>query len=364
MSRRGGDSLARAALRSGYGAMLGVHAVASIPTSGGRGQPRVFYGGARMGDVGGPLVKVKRLRDHFPEQRWRYNLVYCLSNAPYLPDFALGVLRRRGMPIVHNQNGVFYPAWYGGDWQAQNARMARSYHQARHVFWQSAFCRLSADRFLGARQGEGEVLYNAVDTTRFTPAATRADGPARFLVTGKFDEHMFYRLDGTLRGLAVVVRQGLDAHLTIAGWTAPEAARQAQSLAAELGLSDRVRLTGAYTQAAAPDIYRAADIYVMTKHNDPCPNTVLEALACGLPVVYSASGGVPELVGEAGQGVFVPEDWERVHAPDPAALGDSMAHVAARRADLSAAARARAIERFDIKFWIARHRAVFEGLVR
>ena len=51
------------------------------------------------------------------------------------------------------------------------------------------------------------------------------------------------------------------------------------------------------------------------------PTVVLEALASGLPVVYSASGGTPELVGDdAGVGVPAPLDWEQDHPPAPEAL--------------------------------------------
>ncbi len=126
------DSVAKRLLRCGWSAALGCHALtsAALPR---REGIRVFYGGARPGDVGGPLVKVKRLRAAFPENWWRYSVVYTLSNTPYPPDFALWILRHRGIPIVHNQNGVFYPAWFRGDWQARNARMARTYHQADYV---------------------------------------------------------------------------------------------------------------------------------------------------------------------------------------------------------------------------------------
>jgi glycosyltransferase involved in cell wall biosynthesis len=88
---------------------------------------------------------------------------------------------------------------------------------------------------------------------------------------------------------------------------------------------------------------------------------VLEAMACGLPVVCSASGGTPELVGDAGIGVEAPLDWERDHPPEPEALAAAV-HECTRRLDgLAAAARARAL-RFDVGGWIERHRVVFEAL--
>jgi glycosyltransferase involved in cell wall biosynthesis len=50
------------------------------------------------------------------------------------------------------------------------------------------------------------------------------------------------------------------------------------------------------------DLLRSADAFVFASEHEACPNAVLEALACGLPVVYRASGGTPELVGCAGFG--------------------------------------------------------------
>jgi len=358
------DPLTKRVLRQGWSTALGIHALLSSATSGGDGI-RVFYGGARPGDVGGPLVKVKRLRAAFPEHWWRYSVVYTLSNAPYLPDVAIRIFRRRGVPIVHNQNGVFYPAWFRGNWQARNARMARTYHAADHVFYQSAFCRKSADRFLGERSGPGEILYNAIDTRVFSPALESRDHPhqIRFLVTGKIDDHLFYRLDSTLRGMAEARRRGLDCALAVAGWVAERSLVRAHALAKQLGISDRVAFTGAYTQEEAPTIYRDADAYVMTKHNDPCPNTVLEALACGLPVLYSDSGGVGELVGPCGVALPCEESWDAPRVPEPEAIGAGMLALAADRANLASAARARAVERFDIAHWLERHRQVFASLI-
>lgn len=359
------DPLAKRLLRGGWSAALAGHAVLSWPTAGGNGI-RVFYGGARPGDVGGPLVKVKRLREAFPESWWRYSVVYTLSNTPYLPDIALSLLKFQGVPIVHNQNGVFYPAWFKGDWQARNARMARTFHQADHVFFQSRFCEKSAERFLGARSGPGEVLYNAVDTKTFTPATVKPreqSSTFRFLLTGKIDNHLFYRLESSLCGLAEARRRGLDCSLEIAGWIADAPMARAQALATELGISKVVSITGSYTQETAPDIYRRADAYVMTKHNDPCPNTVLEALSCGLPVLYSDSGGVGELAGPCGIAVPCEESWEAPKVPDTTELADGMLKIAAECDALSRTARERAEARFDIGPWLERHREIFTQLI-
>ena len=351
------------ALRRLYGLALGSHVFLTARRR--AGQPRVYYAGARAGDVGGPLVKVKRLMAYFPQRLWNYNLVYALSNAAYLPASAVRTLSRRGVAIVHNQDGVFYHAWYGGDWRAANAAMSVTYHAANHVFWQSEFCRRAADRFLGPRRGGGEVLYNAVDTERFRPAraAGARRGTLRLLMTGKFDRHIFYRLESTIRAVALARRRGLEASLACAGWVQPEALAAAERLAAELGISGAVAFTGAYSQEEAPAVYRAADVYITTKHMDPCPNAVLEAMATGLPVIYSASGGVRELVGAGGIGLDAPENWDRIITPSEDAIATALEAVAGRAAELGRVARERAVTKFDLKRWIERHRAVFSRVL-
>ena len=361
------DPLLKAVARAGYRAVTGARATVFARRARPGAAPSVFYGGARSGDNGGPLVKVQRLQQAFPQSSGGFNLVYSLSNAPYLSPTALDRLNARGTGIVHNQNGVFYPGWYDGDWERENARMAAAYHRADHVFWQSRFCRECADQFLGQRQGPGEILFNAVDTTHFSapdPRTATGAQPFRFLLTGKIQAHLSYRLEDTIAGLAAVRANGLDATLTIAGQLDAGAIAAANSAATRAGIRDHVHLLGPYTQQTAPDIYRAADAYVMTKHADPCPNTVIEAMACGLPVAYVASGGVPELVGpEAGAGVAADDNWDQPFRPSAEALAGVMQAVAENHHKMATAARQRAITAFNLESWIARHREIFQSVL-
>lgn len=326
----------------------------------------IYYGGARVGDVGGPLVKVKRLNEYFPETRFGFNLAYLLSNTPYLPQWALNLLTAQGIPIVVNQNGVFYRAWYDGDCDEQNRKMSLAYHAADWVFYQSEFCRRAAQKFLGKRSGPGEVLFNAIDTHHFVPRAFVEEPrqPYTFLITGKIGNHLAYRLENTISGLHHARAQGLDARLMVAGWVESGARGIASQLATQLNLNRFISYVGTYTQQDAPAIYQAADAYVMTKHNDPCPNTVLEALACGLPVLYSATGGVPELVDDAaGVALPCPEDWERFHVPEPEQVGNGMLKIVENHSIYSMRARERAVVRFDVAYWIDKHRRVFNQLL-
>jgi glycosyltransferase involved in cell wall biosynthesis len=229
-------------------------------------------------------------------------------------------------------------------------------HEADHVFFQSTFCKLSADRFYGMRRGPWEVLHNPVDTRRFVPA-DRPTRPLTLLLGG--NQYQRYRLEIALETLAHLRRERPDARLVVAGRLVFDPGEQVRALA----LADAVDFVGPYTQADAPALIQRADLLLHTKYNDPCPTVVLEAMACGLPVVYSASGGTPELVGEAGVGVPAPLDWDRDHPPGAEELAAAVLRVAERASDYSAAARERAF-RFDVTAWIDRHHTVFTELIR
>lgn len=335
--------------------------------------PHVFYGQVIPNsnhEAYGGMVKFQRMQSAFPNSPDQFNLLYMVSSQTPLGAGQIArMAQRQGARFVWNQNGVAYPAWHGAGWEITNALMGRLLHSADYVFYQSRFCKTSADRYLGLRQERWEVLYNAVDTEVFTPAASHMDPPGLVLLLGG-TQYQYYRLQCAFETLASLVKQGLDAYLIVTGrlcWIPNEtkAARTAYRLADSLAVRDRLTFLGPYAQADAPDIMRKAQILLHTKYNDPSPGLVVEAMACGLPVVYSESGGVPELVGkDAGIGVPGELRWDRDVPPDPEALAQAVVEVAQRRKSYAEAARQRAVDLFDLKPWIKRHREVFEELVR
>ena len=131
--------------------------------------PKVHYGGSRKGELGGPLVKTKKLNQYFPEYSWKFNIVYLLSNSIYLNPVSCKLIKKKGLPVVLNQNGVFYPAWFDGNWEKENNKMSQIYCLADYILWQSKFCKKACEKFLGKRIGIGELLYNSVDTSIFVP---------------------------------------------------------------------------------------------------------------------------------------------------------------------------------------------------
>lgn len=172
-----------------------------------------------------------------------------------------------------------------------------------------------------------------------------------------------HRLKSSVEGLAAARKGGLDCILKVAGGVDEGVMAEIRTEIDRLGIADHVCL-GAYRHAQAPTVYQSADAYLMTKHNDPCPNAVLEALATGLPVLYSASGGVPELVGDdAGVGLPVAQTFEYSAVPRPDDIASGMAAIMRGRETMAANARRRAVERFSLTNWYARHKAVFRKLL-
>ena len=320
---------------------------------------RVFYGHDRVPRPGRPVAggtaKFQRLVERFPNSPTDFSLLYLGST--WLPrDLRplLSFAHRRRVPVVVNQSGVAYPGWAGLQTDEINRQFRRALLAADHVLYQSEFCKRSADEFLGEPRGSWEILYNAVDVDRFTPGKAPPTDPPVLLLGG--DQTQAYRLELALRTLA----QLPDARLIVTGRLVSDP----QQLLRDLGLAERVEFVGRYAQSEAPALFRRAHLLLHTKVLDPCPSLVVEAMACGLPVVYAASGGTVELVGdEAGIGIPHPQSWERDEPPSPDAFADAVRRVLADRGRYAAAARRRS-ERFALGPWLDRHEELFESLLR
>jgi glycosyltransferase involved in cell wall biosynthesis len=323
---------------------------------------RVFYGHDCVPDAGDPVAggdaKVQRLAASFPNSPRNFNLLYLGST--WLPrdlEPLLRIAERRGVAVVVNQDGVAYPGWAGQETEELNRRYRRALLAADHVLFQSRFSKESSDLFLGAPRGSSEILYNAVDVERFTPAGNPPAGGPVLLVGG--DQTQAYRLELALRTFARVLDAYPEARLLVTGRLVSPAA----PLLDELGIGERVELVGRYAQRDAPELFRRAHLLLHTKVLDPCPSTVIEAMAAGLPVVHPASGGTTELVGgEAGVGVEHPQSWDRDEPPSPEAMAEAVTAVVADRERYAAAARRRAVEHFALEPWLRRHAELFSEL--
>lgn len=334
---------------------------------------RVFYGFDRLptykDPIHGGIVKLLDLTSRFPNHVSDANILYLISSA--LPMNALRLARfarAKGVKIVLNQNGLAYHGWYGKGWEKFNEPIANVWRLSDYVFYQSQFCHDSVRHFFGEAEVPGEILYNPVDTAVFSPAE-RDPAPEELVMITAGSHHTFYRVRAAMDTLALVSRAMPQARLIMAGrymWktSEQEALKEAREYAQQTGLESRIEFQGPYSQLQAVRLLRQGHLLLHTKYNDPCPRLVVEALSCGLPVIYSATGGVRELVGDkAGIGIPGPLDWEMDHPPSPKDLAEAVLAVARRRDAFSGEARRRAVVYFDVRTWLDRHQQIFKKLL-
>jgi glycosyltransferase involved in cell wall biosynthesis len=160
---------------------------------------------------------------------------------------------------------------------------------------------------LGVAPDNITPLRNGVDLERFQPLDRAAARAAVGLVPGRFTLLSVGLLDPR-KAHDLIIRalpRLPDVDLLIAG-IGPER-KNLEQLARELGVQDRVTLLGAVPQTELKNYYNAADVLVLASSREGWANVLLEAMACGTPVVASNVWGTPEVVAAPEAGVLMPE---------------------------------------------------------
>jgi len=313
-------------------------------------------------------VKLDLLAKEYPENSSAFNILYLVSSAvPDFPGELVEWAHSRQARVVWNQNGVAYPAWAGPSCQEINAGLSRLLHRSDFIVYQSEFCRSSADHFLGRPDQPSRVIYNSVDTERFSPVGAQElkAETSEWVLLAAGSHQQPERVMRTLEVIAELNRGDKRARLVLAGrldWSGAD--EQVRRAIGALGIEGDVEWVGHYSQQDAPKLYRSAHVLLHTKYKDPCPTVVIEAMSCGLPVVGSRSGGMAELVGDdAGILAAVPDSWDQMYYPSAVDLAAAIKRIMEDYPQWSAAARRRALERFSSEQFLEYHRQVFEQVV-
>jgi colanic acid/amylovoran biosynthesis glycosyltransferase len=178
---------------------------------------------------------------------------------------------------------------------------------------------------LGCDEGKIEIQRTGIPLEQFPFRERRfpQNGEWRLVQAGRLIEKK--GLPVTLRAFAVFLRQYPNAKLTIAG-EGPLLA-ELQDLSRELNIDGRVSFTGFVSQEQLREIYYASNIFLHPSqtgrdgNQEGIPNSMLEAMASGLPVFATQHGGIPEAIENGVSGVLVPE---RDHQKLAAALLDTV----------------------------------------
>jgi glycosyltransferase involved in cell wall biosynthesis len=150
-------------------------------------------------------------------------------------------------------------------------------------------------RYVGVGASAVTVVPNGIDPDRFAPGPTVERDRVTLLWLGLMGA--IKRVDALVRAVADVPELGLI--LVGAG---PEADAIA-ALVAELGVSDRVEFRG-HVDDPAP-VFADGDLFALPSAAEACPLALLQAMSCGLPVVATRVGGIPDVVRPDVEGVLV-----------------------------------------------------------
>ena len=208
-------------------------------------------------------------------------------------------------------------------------------------------------------------IYNGVDTQRFAPVAQRASLPVNGFVPedgivigtlgrmqGEKDQLTLVR--AFIQLLAQVERGRERLRLVLIG-DGP-LREQARTLLQEAGAEGLAWLPG--NRNDAPQIFQGLDIFALPSLIEGISNTILEAMASGLPVVATSVGGNPELVVKGETGYLVP-------ANDPMTMAEALLpYIESQqlRRQHGLAGRSRVEQRFSMQSMVDGYTGVYDGL--
>jgi glycosyltransferase involved in cell wall biosynthesis len=273
---------------------------------------------------------VRALRHRTPGLRaLRYALFY-FAEAVRLAD----ELERRGVSHLHSHFsnsgatvGLLAAALLGIDWSltlhgsadldgATRPLLGQKIEAARFVACASQYLRSQAWRAVSPDCWERIFVSRCgIDLGDFRPPAQGARGPAggplRILCVGRLAPEKGHR--GLLEALAQLLAGGVDARLCILGEGPERAALEARC--GELSLGERVSLPGSTDEAGVVRALHAADVFALSSLMEGLPVVLMEAMACGVPVVAPRLCGIPELVEDGRSGLlYTPGAWDELAA--------------------------------------------------
>ena len=202
-----------------------------------------------------------------------------------------------------------------------------------------------------------EVIPNGIDIDRFSPAddesAREPGSPLRLIAVCRLLERK-----GLQHLMEALVRpEPLDATLRIVGTGSYEA--ELRACATQLGLDDRVTFEGFVDNDDLPSLYRQSDVFTLPSQTESFGLVFAEAMGCGLPVLATTVGGIPELVRHETDGLLV-------EPADPAAIHRSLRRLIDNpdeRLAMAASARRRIVENYSWSVVARRYLAVYERAI-
>jgi glycosyltransferase involved in cell wall biosynthesis len=332
---------------------------------------------ARIPGMAGPANFQRRLEEGLLAHNVQVS--YDLKDRPYDVLLVIGATRnlvglrrasQEGLPIVQRLNGMnwIHRQVHTGLRHFLRAEINNLFLKfiraklADHVIYQSHFAKNWWERVHGKTPVPSSVVYNGVPLDRYTPEG-KENPPA--------DRIILLMVEGNLSGgYEVGVESGVDlvrkmqarlsqpVELHIAG-NAPEAVLCRW----DTNKHPFIHWLGLRPPDQLPELERSSHLLYSGDPNPACPNAVIEAMACGLPIVAFDTGALPELVTEnAGRLAEYGGDPWLLEKPDVEALLEATLEVVANQDRFRNGARRRAVEMFSQDQMVDGYLAAFRSV--
>lgn len=270
---------------------------------------------------------------------------------------ALWAAKRRGVRIVQRLNGINWVhrrrnLGFGYWLRAERANLLLAYTRrfiADHVVYQSNFTRDWWHDWYGETKKPFSVIHNGVDLQAYSPQGSESP-PADHIRVQVVEGHL--RWDNRLAlgnalgfGRALQQAAGRLVELVVVADVLPELQAEVSHSTSDIQLT----FAGVLPREQIPAFSRAAHLLYSAEINPSCPNSVIEALACGLPVAAFDTGALPELI-EGDAGCLAPygaDPW-KLEIPDFAPLVQAALPLLAEQQRFRRGARALAEARYSL----------------
>ncbi len=321
---------------------------------------------------GGPGSFQKRLTRALEERGWeiaypksgiRPDVILVIAGSPKL--VWLWRCRRAGTRIVHRLDGFNWRHRYvGASWKHRFLASWRNFlvrlirrHFADHVVYQSEFVKNRWYEVCGPAPCRETIIHNGIDLDEFCPKENAGGDrlPNLVCVEGSVEDSPAY-----LKPLEFLAQRLAELNLVnetlVCGAYAGDLSDEEEAVQKKR----RIRFLGRLDRNDMPEIYRNA-LYLVLEVQPPCPNSVVESLASGAPVIGFDTGSLFELIGEeAGRVVPYGADAWKMEVPDFTALEPVAKAILSDFSTFSNAARSRAVERFGIDEMVSRYLEVLD----
>lgn len=298
----------------------------------------------------------------FFDFREDYDVLFMIVQCPFR---FLRHAKKHRRPIVQRLDGTFY--WTAGGWKFPllNAKAAiiRRFYTDFSIY-QSAYSAESAKRFLGRKRPDPSVtIFNGADLGIFTPRGKKQpvrDYPdqAVFFTASAFRRRD--QLDPLLAAVSAYRKKyGKKFKVQIAG----NFTGQLAGIEPELEKHKHLQLLGKVKNYDLAAYERSCDAFLFTHLNPPCPNNIIESLACGLPICGLTDGAMSEIVTSGQDGELLPvtgTGYWRKRPFNAEGMADNMHKIVQDQRRYGRSARQTAEARFGLDRMINQYVAAFK----